>query len=375
MMEKLRALIMGLGIAGYAACSGSHGGAPPAPPTLPTPAPEVHEPVCVPPGLIFGCWHQPPGQGWIFIQAPEAPVPAGCVIAGLPGSILPTPDATSSKAVNETLAEVTGCSIGSRCVLRVGQQAFHAHVNAALRAKGLCAGQHEPNSDEIAVSTGPAAIRQSYKIYMGFQGDGPIPPGEVERTVVWFPGGARQAYLPGVSDVSGDLPPAPTPSPSPAPGPSPTPAPAPPTSDACPIAPCPIREWTRETLPEGWGDNEIGRPAYKINSTTYAGGPDRDTTPVVKRQLAFCQSIGFNNPNEPPRAECPVRPDGHPEREAVERWLLYGGFVRQGRNGETAESCAPRHDNPAMFHEGTGNCRQCNARPNGDPLQVCTDWY
>lgn len=364
MMEHLRALVVGLALAGLS-CPAPKPQGPTVPPV--TQAPDPHSPVCPPVGATCGCWFQPPGQGWQSLPACpfEPPAVTGCVLSGEPGPILDKPDATSSAAVNAAMAKRTGCSIGSRCILTVTLQQWQASIEAELRASGLCAGQHYPSTDEIAVATNADAIWQAYKIGAGDDSEGPVPPGGVPRTVVWFPGGARRAYL-----APGGSSPAPTP---PAP-PSPTP-PLPPSSGACPFAPCPIREWTRETLPDGWDSALIGKPALKINSATYAGGPDRDATPVTIRQLTYCQSIGYDNPNQPPRAECPMRPDGHPQREALEAWALYGGFQRQGRNGETAASCAPRHNNPAMFREGTGNCRQCNARPDGDPLQICTEWF
>lgn len=44
------------------------------PPPTPPPIEIKHEPVCVPPGLVTGCWHQPPGQNWQFIPPVVAPV-------------------------------------------------------------------------------------------------------------------------------------------------------------------------------------------------------------------------------------------------------------------------------------------------------------
>jgi hypothetical protein len=261
--------------------------------------------------------------------------------------------------VNQVMRDLTGCAIGSRCPLasKRHSQAWLREVVLVLRARGLCAGQHEPgHTDEIAVSKDRRSRREGYHVFGGFDGKGPVPAGRPPRLVVWAPGAVRQTYA------------APPVGPAPAP---PVPPPPAPPSGACPAAPCPAREWTRETLPDGWDSALIGKPAYHINSRTYVGA-DRDTTPKITRNEAYCVSIGYDHP---PIAECPVRPDGHPEREAVERWLLYGGFARQGRKGETAETCAPKHDNPAMFHEGTSNCRVCNARPDGDPLQVCTPWF
>lgn len=42
-------------------------------PPGPPPVEISHLPVCVPPGLVTGCWHHPPGQDWVY--NPPAPVP------------------------------------------------------------------------------------------------------------------------------------------------------------------------------------------------------------------------------------------------------------------------------------------------------------
>jgi hypothetical protein len=94
----------------------------------------------------------------------------------------------------------------------------------------------------------------------------------------------------------------------------------------------------------------------------------------VLRNEPYCRSIGLSRPDQL-RAECPVRPDGHPERQAVEAWLLYGGPVRQGLYPENAYSCGLGIDNPFMGRAGTGSCRICNSKPDGDPDQICSDWY
>lgn len=136
----------------------------------------------------------------------------------------------------------------------------------------------------------------------------------------------------------------------------------PPTSDACPYEPCPVREWTVETLPPGWDPALVGQPSYVIQWHAHTMG-NNDSTPTVQRQCSFCNAV-MNDPN---RCGCPVRPDGHVERVPVENWLMYGGFTRDSRNGQ---DCTPNNtDNPAAWLAGTGNCRMCNAKKN-----VCTDW-
>ena len=93
-----------------------------------------------------------------------------------------------------------------------------------------------------------------------------------------------------------------------------------------------------------------------------------DSTPVVVNQLEFCQAIGMGEMGGLPRASCPVRPDGHPDRVACENYLREGPPTRDSRNGQ---DCTPNNtNNPAAFLNGTGNCRMCNPAKT-----VCTAWY
>lgn len=88
-------------------------------------------------------------------------------------------------AVNAVMATLSGCPVGSDCPIGdrypEAQQWFDA-VNAALRAQGLCAGQHEEgHTDEIAVSdTGCAGRWYGYHVY-NYGGS----------KVVWSPGAQR----------------------------------------------------------------------------------------------------------------------------------------------------------------------------------------
>jgi hypothetical protein len=94
------------------------------------------------------------------------------------------------KAVNEAMAQLSGCSIGSDCPITVvaGEntndlcQNWFSLVSEALRAQGFCAGQHEEgHTDEIAVSdTGCTGKWYGYHIcnYGGAK-------------VVWNPGARR----------------------------------------------------------------------------------------------------------------------------------------------------------------------------------------
>ena len=142
----------------------------------------------------------------------------------------------------------------------------------------------------------------------------------------------------------------------------------PPVTDACPAAPCPDRVWTAETPPPGWGQDAIGTPRWKWAAKVHTMG-NCDSTPLTNRNEPYCRSIGMSPMGDGTlRAACPMRPDGHSEREAVENWLLEGGPVRHGRNGQ---DCTPNNtDNPYAFLAGTGNCRICNT-----PKTVCSDWF
>jgi hypothetical protein len=112
---------------------------------------------------------------------------------------------------------------------------------------------------------------------------------------------------------------------------------------------------------------EDGRYRWKYNSHPHTMG-NVDSTPVVVNQLEFCQAIGMGEMGGLPRASCPVRPDGHPDRVACEDYLREGPPTRDSRNGQ---DCTPNNtNNPAAFLNGTGNCRMCNPART-----VCTDWY
>jgi hypothetical protein len=137
-------------------------------------------------------------------------------------------------------------------------------------------------------------------------------------------------------------------------GVSPVPGPTPPgpVVDKCPFEPCPAREWTAETLPPGWGEDQIGKPAYQFNSKPHTM-QNCDSTPLIVRQCGFCNEVM----NDPARCSCPVRPDGHPQRVAVENWLLYGGPVRISRNGA---DCTPNNTDNPFAYLNSPDCKLCN---------------
>lgn len=89
-----------------------------------------------------------------------------------------------------------------------------------------------------------------------------------------------------------------------------------------------------ETPPAGSGCGEPVPPQIsRMKVTTHVRG-DRfwtlDSTPLVGPDAGYCATIGFTDGRE----NCPVRPEGHPEREACEAWAV-GAAVDTGRPGPT----------------------------------------
>jgi hypothetical protein len=90
-----------------------------------------------------------------------------------------------------------------------------------------------------------------------------------------------------------------------------------------------------------------------------------DSTPLVGPDAAYCAKIGF-----PDRSICPVRPEGHPEREACELYVT-GRAIDTGRPGPTwyrgsafctgpASGCSNHAENQYLLvvHTG-GSYRAC----------------
>ena len=361
MIEQLRRLMVGLALAGFTSCGPVvH----PQPPSPPTPPPSTDpSPICPPVGAICGCYFKPPGQEWQQLppcepvpppnnNPPPMPLPTGCVL-GTPGLQMDAPVTSLGPRVNAVLSRLSGCSVGSRCILIVTGQQWQAHVEQALRDEGLCAGQHEPRTDEIAVSTHSGGIMEAYKVFAGDDSDGPLPPGGVPRTVVWFPGGARVAYLP-PGGVLTPVPPA-------------APTPTPPASGAC-GNPLPPKVWTAATLPDGWGQNEIGRPRWMISCGRHGKIIDC-VAKVEPRACDYCASIGMGTMPDgvQPRCGCPVRQEGDPERVPCEAYLT-GGTRLEARNGAT---CAFANSNPFQFEQNDGNCRLCSS----DGSVCSAEWF
>jgi hypothetical protein len=110
--------------------------------------------------------------------------------------------------------------------------------------------------------------------------------------------------------------PTPAPTPTPAPGPEPTPAPTP---EPAPTSP-------------GECGEPLPPPVQKMNVNIHIYGPNKytlDSTPLVAG-YEYCKQIGFTDG----RIRCPVRPEGHPERQACEEYAV--GYAEDtGRPGPT----------------------------------------
>jgi hypothetical protein len=280
------------------------------------------------------------------------------------------PVTSLSTRVNAVMSRLSGCSIGSRCILTVTGQQWQAHVEQALRDEGLCAGQHEPHTDEIAVSTHAGGIMEAYHI-AGGGWDNPSPTNPL--TVVWFPGAARVAYLP----PGGVTTPPPTPTPVP-----PTPPSVDPPAGAC-GTPLPPKVWTAATLPDGWGPEEIGRPRWMISCGRHGKIIDC-VSKIEPRACDYCASIGMGTMPDgvQPRCGCPVRQEGHVERVPCETYLTGGTKLQtcaEARSLDPKVTCQPlpnaqcafAHGNPFQFEQSDGQCRLCSK----DGSVCSAEWF
>lgn len=319
---------------------------------------------------MTACWHRPPGEDWRYIPAPGQPPTTACGPALDPALAAPPADEEFWRAA----ADQT--SVRSREVADA-IRAAQAACPAAWR--GHCIVGGPPNIDAaytlVAKHLQLQGVRASQAQERGgrlkdhlFVGAGDARRWEEWKLFAYADGCLAQTQFRGVHEYLGAAPTPPTPKP---------PVLPPPSSDACPIAPCPIRTWTKETLPPGWGDHEIGRPAYEVKAIPHTMG-NGDGSVVVIRQEPFCAATGQSpSADGQPRAACPMRLPGSgkdAEQVAVEAWILFGGFTRDGRNGQ---DCTPNHTgNPAAFLGGTGKCRICSANLalRNDP-RSCSEWF
>jgi len=86
--------------------------------------------------------------------------------------------------------------------------------------------------------------------------------------------------------------------------------------------------------PSAYGCSDpIPPEVTRLNVKVHVKGPDfwiLDSTPLVGPNAQYCAQIGFTDGRE----YCPVRPEGHPEREGCEAWAV--GTARDtGRTGPT----------------------------------------
>jgi hypothetical protein len=112
-----------------------------------------------------------------------------------------------------------------------------------------------------------------------------------------------------------------------APAPSPSPDPVEPPEE-------PSDEPTPEPSPTANGcGSPTPPPISRFNVKVHLRGASfwtLDATPLVGPDAAYCASIGFTDGRE----YCPVRPEGHPEREACEAAMV-GKALDTGRPGPT----------------------------------------
>jgi hypothetical protein len=97
-------------------------------------------------------------------------------------------------------------------------------------------------------------------------------------------------------------------------------------------------------------------PVAFFNAKIHIKGADYwtlDSTPMVGPDRPYCNSVGFSG-----RDFCPVRPEGHPERQACEAWRV-GNAADTGRPG------------PTWTRDGqlcTGSESGCENHPDGQYL-------
>lgn len=161
-----------------------------------------------------------------------------------------------------------------------------------------------------------------------------------------------------------------------APAPQPTPTPTPGTAPEDP-APWPA-------IPGGGGSGGGGGTAEscgdpqppaiaRLRVSVHSSNGERmtlDSTPLVGPDIEYCRLIGYTDG----RSFCPVRPEGHPEREACEAARV-GRATDTGRIGPTwsvdshpcdgggdAASCENHPDNQFLAYGwGRGTFRACVA--------------
>ncbi len=224
-------------------CGGVEAPQPP-PPPVPTPAPT---PVPVP-----------------------TPEPTPTPIPSCPAILSPGQNAALEEVdqvnvfgliLNRVMRDLSGCS-GGRCIIDMTRQKWHAQVTAAIRMRGMCGTQHEPNTDEIAIGASVTSILEGYHIYS----ERPNRPGT--GTIVFAPQANRPSWR--IFGIDPD--------------PNPT---SPPT-ESC-------------GLPEP-------PPVVKLKVRRHGGTPGApkfDASGLVGPDADFCREVGYTDG----RQNCTIRPD------------------------------------------------------------------
>lgn len=315
---------------GGPACRASTLAASACPVTPPTTTPPATLPPVTPPPTTL-----PP---------PPSPAP-GCVLALGPADQLePVPGHVQQLGdlVNAVMAAITGCEVGSDCLLKgKTAQSWQAEVEAALRQHQVCAGQHAPDTDEIAVSRDPrdpgGDVWEAFHVAAGSP--------ETRLTVVWSYG-TQTEPVPGPPEhyVGANRPAYRV-----TPPPVVTPPVTPPASAACPYRPLPA---TR-----------------RINAKPHVG-KQLDSTPQIG-DAAYCAARGWTDG----RLYCAVAQEGDPARTACEAellgrpcpvWQLVSGApgLRLEYSGEDADVAHCGTDSGFLVWvvgSGSGEARACNA--------------
>ena len=362
---------------------------PPTPTPTPTPAPVVCLPdipwcsdtgqTCSTPGAT--CKHNPtqdPAHCELAPACAEQPVPPDPPVVECNPVLNPAlgapanDDANWEKSGDQTTsnwfkqsvwqavsAAKAACpKVWSGDCLKAGEPGIDAGyllISKELQKMGIAASQAQDSADrkyDHLWVRGPSAMKDWNATKLFNYGNGCLITGD----------GAFTAH--GWYTFVGDDPTPPPPTPE-------RPPVTPPPAGACPATPCPDLVWTEATLPDGWSNEELGRPRMQFNSSTYVGRW-KDNTLVVKRNEPYCASIGMSPMADGQlRAACPLRPDGHVDREALEAWAS-GGFKLESQNGAT---CMMHPTNPVMFELNGGNCRLCTVRTFKEGKPLCGDWF
>ena len=309
-------------------CSGiniPHPNPTPKPPPVVTPSPVCAE------GQTHSCYHNP-GEGWLYAcpvydafggivgvqnekdpgacpakpgtppppPPPPPPPSQGCVLAGEPTETITGYAHEFGSQLNEAIHSLyPACDIGSRCVIKERPQAFQAAVEIKLRAMGLCAGQHAPGTDEIAVAKKAGSPWEGFHIYAGDGWDNPNGDG----TIVWAPQAKRPVYK--------------------APG-TVSPPPPPPVTDACgePVPP-PLTDFNLTIhLGRRWpfdGTASVHGCGYKGPGTNFCrdiGLPTMPNNPAVER----CDCPAGNESDGAKRSACERKVIGEPGPPANALW-------------------------------------------------------